>query len=445
MQARWQRLAQLALENLPFPPYQARSVLSVHANREVALYLQHYLPYSQVLHRHPDDDRVLPATPLSGSPVPLAGFRGDCVVTIIEPEQPVELLLERAEQVNARWVLIVAPSAIVQSVDWQARGYQIHYETTEEPTDGVIVAALRDREAQHELLARPRVLICSPVRQKPTILRHFLEGLHRLDTTNLEVAFLFIDNNDDARATEMLREFASQVDAPVYRLRIPTTEPYHRTEIGHAWTESLCWRLAALKDGALQAALKHGYDYAFLVDSDLLLHPQTLRRLISLQRDIVSQVFWTVWQPGAPPLPNVWQGDFYNLHRVRRGQSLNSEEQRRRVEAFLSALAFHPGVYRVSGLGACTLISRRAIEAGVSFAEVRGCLLPGEDRHFCLRAEALGIRLFADSVFQPLHLYRESEVYRVDEYWWLVERGLQGAELSRQMFRLLLDERLSAA
>jgi hypothetical protein len=89
-------------------------------------------------------------------------------------------------------------------------------------------------------------------------------------------------------------------------------------------------------------------------------------------------------------------------------------------------------------LGACTLISRRAIEAGVNFSELRGCLLWGEDRHLCLRAEALGFRLFADTTLPPLHLYRESELPRVGAYWKLVEAGMQGAELNRAMFELLL-------
>ncbi|MCS6918564.1 MAG: hypothetical protein NZM28_02210, partial [Fimbriimonadales bacterium] len=349
------------------------------------------------------------------------------------------------ETIQARWAVIVAPYGSAQAVDWNAQGYQTHYEITEEPDDGVMVVAIRDREAQAVAPTTPRVLIVSPVRQKPVILQHFLEGLRRLDTTGLEIAYLLIDNNDDAHASQMLREFAGQADAPVHRLRVPVAEAYHRTETHHQWTESLYWRLAAMKDGALQAALQHGYDYAFLVDSDLVLHPQTLRHMAGYRREVVSQVFWTVWTHDKPPLPNVWYADFYNLYRVRRRQELERDEQRRRTEAFLSALAFYPGLYRLSGLGACTLIARRAIEAGVSFSELRGCMQAGEDRHFCLRAESLGIRLFADTTLPPLHLYRESELPRVETYGRLVQSGLQGAELNRQMFNLLLGRTVSAA
>ena len=176
-----------------------------------------------------------------------------------------------------------------------------------------------------------------------------------------------------------------------------------------------------------------------------MLHPQTLRRMVECKRDILSQVFWTVWSHDKPPRPNVWYADHYNLYRVWRKQTLERDEQARRTEAFLNASAFYAGVYRVSGLGACTLIARRAIEAGVNFCELRGSLHAGEDRHFCLRAEALGLRLFADATLPPLHLYRESELPRVEGYWKLVESGLQGAAFNRAMFELLLGRTLRVA
>ncbi|BCW95455.1 MAG: glycosyltransferase [Fimbriimonadales bacterium] len=448
MHTRRLRLAQLALENMPFPLHQSRTVLDLHAaDGATTQYLQYFMPYSTVFGLTADPPS--PTLPACGQKYLAAlpsGFRCDCVVALVEASQPLAPILNAVRTVNARWELILAPWQAAHSIDWQALGYQTHNEMTEEPDDGVIVVAVRDREAQHQTsAATPRVLIASPVRQKPAILQHFLEGLRRLDTTGLEIAYLFVDNNDDAQASQMLRAFKGQVSAPVHCLRLPVAEPYQRTEASHHWTESLIWRLAAIKDGMLHAALQHDYDYVFLVDSDLVLHPQTLRRMVSCQRDILAQVFWTVWSHDKPPLPNVWYADHYNLYRVRRKQTLERDEQVRRTEAFLSALAFYSGVYRVSGLGACTLISRRAIEAGVGFSELRGSLHTGEDRHLCLRAESLGLRLFADATLPPLHLYRESELLRVEGYWRLVESGMQGADLNRAMFELLLGRTLQAA
>ncbi|RMH06889.1 MAG: hypothetical protein D6697_09855 [Armatimonadetes bacterium] len=441
------RLAQLALENLPFTRSRTWTLLDINAaDGATTQFLQYYLPYSTVFGlcnpsimgpRLPLGQRYLTALPHT--------FHCDCVIAIAEPNQPVQALLNRVEAVSARWAVVIAPLGTAQEIDWRQWGYRTHYEITEEPEDGVILVAVRDKESHPDEVTTPRVLIVSPVRQKPTILKHFLFGLQQLDTAGIETEYLFIDNNDDGHASQMLREFANQMDAPVRRLRLPVGEPYNRTEIQHQWNESLIWRLAAIKDGALQAALQHRFDYAFLVDSDLVLHPHTLRQMIAYGREIVSQVFWTSWSPDQPPLPNVWYTDFYTLCRVSRSHEVPPEEQRRRVEAFLSALAFQPGLYRVSGLGACTLIARRAVEAGVCFSELRGSMLMGEDRHFCLRAESLGFSLFADSTLPPLHLYRESEVPRVEAYWQLVNSGVQGAELNRQMLQLLLGRQVPAA
>lgn len=433
------RLTRLALENMPFPLHQAWVVLDICAAEGASTQvLQYFMPYCTVFGVRTQESeieirdcgqRYLATLPNS--------FRCDCVVAIAEPTQPLEALLDTIDTLAARWAVVVAPWGMAQGINWTARGYQVHHEITEEPEDGVILVAIRDREMRFEVPETPRVMIISPVRQKPAILRDFLEGLRRLDTEGFEVAYLFIDNNDDAEASQMLREFASHMRVPVHRLRLPVGEAYRRTERTHHWTESLIWRLAAIKDGALDAALRHGYDYAFLLDSDLVLHPQTLRHMVGHRRDIVCQTFWTMWKPNWPPLPNLWYADEKDLYRRRRGQELEVEEQRRRRLAFLDALAFCPGLYRLSGMGACTLLSRRALEAGVCFSEIRGCLLIGEDRHLCLRAEALGFRLFADTTLPPLHLYRESDLPRVQTYWQLVEAGLQGAELNRAMFELL--------
>lgn len=441
------RMARLALENLPFPSHQTRLVLDLHARDGwTTVYLQSFLPYCTVFGLSSTGDAG--ALPRYGqrylSTLPNA-FRYDCVVSLVEPQESLEASLQAIEQVGSRWAVVVAPAPAAAEVDWHALGYQAHYEITEEPDDGVLVVAVRDREQTFTRPAQPRVLIGSPVRKRPQILQRFLEGLRRLDTTGLDVTFFFVDNNDDHAASQLLVEFGRTIEAPVRRLRLSTAEEYQCTERTHMWTESLYWRVAAMKDGLLQIALQHGFDYIFLVDSDLVLHPQTLQRMIAYQRDVVSQVFWTAWVPEASPLPNVWYAEFYNLYRLRRGEVLDQVEQQRRQQAFLRALVLYPGLHRVGGLGACTLISRHALEKGLSFGELRSCLLAGEDRHFCLRAEALGIRLFADTTLPPLHLYRSADLLRVDAYWRLVEAGLQGRALTEAVYELVQNKQSLAA
>jgi hypothetical protein len=70
-------------------------------------------------------------------------------------------------------------------------------------------------------------------------------------------------------------------------------------------------------------------------------------------------------------------------------------------------------ITKVLGLGACTLIRRDALMRGVSFAPWPGNTMQGigqgEDRHFCLRADALHIELTADPWADVFHIYHSSD------------------------------------
>ena len=88
---------------------------------------------------------------------------------------------------------------------------------------------------------------------------------------------------------------------------------YQCDEEGHHWQEALIWKVAEYKNYIINKALEQNYDFLFLVDSDIVLHPNTLKHLISTQKDMISEIFWTKWKPDVPPLPQVWVNDQYNL------------------------------------------------------------------------------------------------------------------------------------
>lgn len=256
-----------------------------------------------------------------------------------------------------------------------------------------------------------KLLIGSPIRQDPAILREFLQSLSDLDTAGLRVEFAFVDDNVDEGSQVLLRDFAAQ-HPTLLLCGEDLPEVYTKDEFGHLWNDELIWKVARYKDRLLEHARAHGHDGIFLVDSDLVLHPQTLRHLIGCGVDIVSEVFWTRWHPGLPDRPQVWLRDQYTMHVQRRDEVLEQHEiDKRRNEFFLRLL--QPGLHEVGGLGACTLISRRALLEGVNFQPIDNVGLWGEDRHFCVRAAVLGLKLHADTHYPPLHVYRPSELPKV--------------------------------
>lgn len=260
-----------------------------------------------------------------------------------------------------------------------------------------------------------RVLIGSPVRQKTEILRHFLSSIKGLAMGNsIQSDYFFIDDNIEDEASQLLLNFTEKKPNTLL-VKAHDDKPYVCNENTHVWDEELIWKVAGFKNNIIDAAIKGNYDYLFLVDSDLVLHPDTLQHLVSLNKDIVAEIFWTRWEPDMPELPQVWVADQYTIFHSLRGENLSAIEILQRVQMFLKQLKT-PGVYQVGGLGACTLISQKAIKSGVNFSEIYNISFLGEDRHFCIRAVALGFDLFVDTHYPAFHIYRETELEGLKEF-----------------------------
>ncbi|WP_340014480.1 glycosyltransferase [Paenibacillus sp. FSL K6-1318] len=275
-----------------------------------------------------------------------------------------------------------------------------------------------------------RILIASPVRQTAAVLREFLDSLHALERTTVKTDYLFVDDNEEEAASNILREFVLQHEGTVMHTdELDGDSPhnkgvYNKDEGGHYWQDEQIWRVAGLKNHILQYARDNHYDAVFLIDSDLVLHPRTLEQLVSSGKDIVSNIFWTRWQPGAREMPQVWLQDEYALYR-RGGKSSagnEAEDEGAQTTAFLNQLRV-PGCYEVGGLGACTLIRKNVLAAGVSYDQIPNVSFWGEDRHFCIRAQALGFRLFVDTHLPAYHIYRLSELQGVSAFNRRARRG----------------------
>ncbi|WP_405175419.1 glycosyltransferase [Paenibacillus sp. FSL H8-0261] len=259
-----------------------------------------------------------------------------------------------------------------------------------------------------------RVLIGSPIHQKPMVLKEFLNSLLRLNIADIELDYHLVDDNDDEESSRLLQEFQSMGDH-IYLQSSGFHDAYIRNDTTHFWNTNLVWKVANFKNLMINRAQTLNYDYLFLIDSDLILHPDTLRHLIGTNKDIISEVFWTQWQPETMFQPQVWMHDEYNQWELLPGEKLQPEEINRRFHEFIAKMRI-PGIYEVGGLGACTLISQHAIKAGVSYNQIRNISYWGEDRHFCIRAAALGIPLFVDTHYPALHLYRDSDLSKVEDF-----------------------------
>ncbi|MDR6554654.1 glycosyltransferase [Paenibacillus qinlingensis] len=261
-----------------------------------------------------------------------------------------------------------------------------------------------------------RVLIGSPVCQAPSILRLFLQSLHLLSVPTAEVHYLFIDDNSDGESKQLLRQFQEDhLEQTTIFHENATSGNYYRDQLTHHWNDKLIWKVAVFKNRIIEHALENDYDALLLIDSDLLLRPETLDKLLESDKSIISEIFWTHWQTNSIPLPQVWVSDEYIMFERIGREVLSKEQEIVRQHRFLARLR-QPGVYEVGGLGACTCIRKDALQKGVNFNKINNLSFWGEDRHFCIRAQVLGFSLFVDTHYPAFHIYRETDLPGAEDF-----------------------------
>ena len=231
-----------------------------------------------------------------------------------------------------------------------------------------------------------RILIGAPVRQDETTFKLYLDSLKALNTEGLEVDWFFYLHD-----SPHLGKYLKGTDYTEFF----SDSAYVKNAHTHYWKSENLTDVTLMKNTLLLMA-KDEYDAFFLVDSDIILHPETLQQLVKANKPIVSNVFWTKWQPDELEMPNAWNFDHYSF--------LPGELERWR----------QPGLYPVGMSGACILIKREVIEAGVNYSPIYNVSHSlWEDRAFCIRAACAGFQIHMDTTYPARHLYRESDVQEV--------------------------------
>lgn len=226
-----------------------------------------------------------------------------------------------------------------------------------------------------------RILIASPVRQSEEIFIEYLKSLDRLLIPADATVDRYFILNDCEHLAKYLREGEYEI--------LNTKDEY----TDHNWTKAGIHKMSILRNKLIDKVIWDEYDYFFMVDSDLILHPLTLMQLLSDKKDLVANIFWTEgWT-------NCWDFDGYGV--------IDFERWKKK------------GVYEVGGTGACFLISRKVLSAGVNYSPISNIrCIEGEDRFFCIRAVCAGFKIYIDTHYPAIHLYRQAdfEAYERGEF-----------------------------
>lgn len=217
-----------------------------------------------------------------------------------------------------------------------------------------------------------KVLITAPLKQERRIFAEYQKALDALMIPDGVSVDRFYVVND---CPEIIPDIRGDY------MVMNTGDRYDKAVNDHIWTNENLTKMPGLRNATIDRARAGGYDYWWSVDTDLVLHPMTLKALLDADKDIVSEVFWTNgWC-------NAWMFD--------QAGGMRSE--------------WHtPGLYQVGMTGACTLIKRKVFEK-IDYTPIPNIVaaLWGEDRHFCIRAACAGFDMWLDTHYPAEHLYTE--------------------------------------
>jgi hypothetical protein len=225
-----------------------------------------------------------------------------------------------------------------------------------------------------------RIMIGAPVRQDEETFVKYLESLKKLNTEGLEVDYFFILHN-----SKNLEKYLKPDQFYIYESK----NEYVKNET-HEWSNDNLKDVIFMKNALISKVLRDKYDYFFLVDSDIILHENTLQHLIKQDKSIISEIFWTRWTPEREEEPNAWLYDFYSFDDL---DKIKDWRQK--------------GVYEVGGTGACILIKKQVLESSVNYYPIKNISFSlWEDRAFCIRASVAGYKIYVDTHYPAEHLYR---------------------------------------
>ena len=237
-----------------------------------------------------------------------------------------------------------------------------------------------------------KILITAPIHQDIKVFKEYLWSLNRLIIPEgYEVHKYFYLHN-----AGNLKKFLQPNEYEIFN----DNTKIEKNEITHIWKQENFSAIAQMRTKALEKARKEKYDYIFSVDSDVILHKETLIDLSSKNKEIIAKIYWTPWNSNEPwnLMPNCYDG------RNKNGQIFyfNDVNQYKVI-----------GLYEVGVTGAAILISSRIFQhKEITYYPIKMLSTSfWEDYAFCTRCRCVipDIKIYIDTIHPAHHLYHTED------------------------------------
>lgn len=225
----------------------------------------------------------------------------------------------------------------------------------------------------------PKVLIHSLFRNRAAHVEKFLVQLALLDWPSKRLELLCNEGDSTDETPALLDRLAPECHFPA--------TVFHRSFggplFGSVWDPFRLRLLAEVSNWGIEQAMKRDFDYLLFCESDLLLPTNLLRRLVSIERDVV-----------APQILSRGSGGFYDTKCFVNLQGQEFQGQR---------LPENGEPFEVQSVGSCVLVRRAVLEIREALdGGVR--MTPQESiRGFCGEARARGFHVYTDPTLLVWH------------------------------------------
>lgn len=141
-----------------------------------------------------------------------------------------------------------------------------------------------------------KILISTPVSSRGWCLPYFLEHLYQLNFPKSQISFLFLVNNSIDNSQQILEDFKQQHIHEYNNIHIesfpsPRNMPQD-VRIDEIRKKFSYQHLSNLRNKSFEYATRNGFDRIFSVDSDIMVLPETLNKLLTVNVDACAGVIW---------------------------------------------------------------------------------------------------------------------------------------------------------
>jgi len=207
-----------------------------------------------------------------------------------------------------------------------------------------------------------KVLIAAPVRDRAWILPEYLKAIENVSFTE-SIQYYFIINDCADNSRQILDEFKTKHNNCVIdeiNFNAPKDER-NSVRISHTFNA-----LSFFRNKIVEYFLSTDCDILFSIDTDIIIKPECLNRLLEVDADIVSAFIY----------------NDYNQKKL--GNALIGRDKIVHID-----ISTREEIFSCSITGACYIIKRSVLEAGCRY----GWHSWGEDTPFCFSALDKGFKM----------------------------------------------------